>query len=134
GAYIGLHGGYGWSNADSSYNEPVDCGFNETFGCAVDVDPDGGFVGIQAGYNYVFDNGFLLGIEGDWSFGKLHDGAEGLFQGGTTSTRVDLEIDQLATIQARFGYAMGQWLPFATLGWGWAHTERTAFNQDFGVD
>jgi len=137
GAYIGLHGGYAWSNADSAYNNDLFnniCGFNAFFGCAVDVDPDGAFGGVQAGYNYVFDNGLLLGIEGDWSFASLKDGAEGVFQGGDTSTRVDLEIDQLATIQARFGYAMGQWLPFATLGWGWAHTERTAFNEDFGVN
>jgi outer membrane immunogenic protein len=137
GAYVGLHGGYGWSNSDSSYNDDFfneNCGFEEAFGCAVDLDPDGAFGGIQAGYNYAFSNGFVIGVEGDWSFASLHEGDEGVFQGGNTATRVDLEIDQLATIQARFGYAAGQWLPFATLGWGWAHVERSAFNEDFGVD
>ena len=44
----------------------------------MDVDEDRG---IQAGYNYQFDNGFLIGVEGDWSFGKLHEGDEGVDSG-----------------------------------------------------
>jgi outer membrane immunogenic protein len=136
GAYIGLHGGYGWSDGSAEYNEDVGpCGPGFFVGCAVDLDPEGAFGGIQAGYNYQFGNGFVLGVEGDWSFANLHDGDEGVFGFFFPSaTRVDLEIDQLATIQARFGYAVGQWLPFVTLGWGFAHVERSAFNEDFGVD
>jgi outer membrane immunogenic protein len=126
GAYIGLHGGYGWSDASSEYNDNFfndNCGPGgfDAWGCAVDLDPEGAFGGVQVGYNYVFGNGFMLGVEGDWSYASLHDSGEGYWD----------ERDQLATIQARFGYAMGRWLPFATLGWGWAHVERTAYNPDF---
>ncbi|MBX3584207.1 MAG: porin family protein, partial [Rhizobiaceae bacterium] len=136
GAYIGLHGGYGFSSGDSNYNDPPTgpCGPGGfiSYGCAVDLDPDGAFGGVQAGYNYVFDNGVMLGIEGDYSWASMTDDGLGAFTwfGDPSYTHVDMKIDQMATIQARLGYAMGRWLPFATLGWGWAHVERSAYNPD----
>lgn len=132
GAYIGLHGGYGWAKGDASYADGdfnEECGFG--YGCAVGLDPDGAFGGAQAGYQYQFSNGIVLGVEGDWSFASLHDSGEGYWDDGDQYTHVDLKIKQMATIQARLGYAMGRWLPFATLGWGWAEVEREAFNDQF---
>lgn len=136
GAYIGLHGGYGWTSGDSAYNDSFfqdNCGPGgfDNWGCAVDLDPEGAFGGVQVGYNYQFSNNIVLGIEGDWSFASMKDGNEGYWDDGDQYTHVDLEIDQMATIQARLGYAMDRWLPFMTLGWGWAHAERTAFNDTF---
>lgn len=135
GVYIGVHGGYGWAQGDSAYNNPppFDCGPTSFYGCAVDLDPEGAFGGVQAGYNYQFSNGVVLGVEGDWSFASMNDDGIGAFDppGPPSYTHVDLKIDQMATIQARLGYAMGRWMPFATLGWGWAHVEREAFNPTF---
>ena len=126
GPYLGLHGGWAWGDGSAEYANPVPCGGGGPVGCAISLDPSGGFVGGQIGYNYVFDNGFLLGIEGDYSFANLTDsGDAGLFP---FASHVDLEVDQMATIQARLGYAMGQWLPFATVGWGFAHAERSVYN------
>lgn len=136
GAYIGLHGGYGWAEGDSSYNNPppFECGSDPWFGygCAVDLDPKGAFGGIQGGYQYQFSNNIVLGIEGDWSYASMKDDGVGDFRifGDPTYTHVDMEIKQLATVQARLGYAMGRWLPFATVGWGWAEVERSAYNPD----
>ena len=45
-------------------------------GCAVDLKPEGGFVGAQAGFNHVFDNGLMLGVEGDYAFASLNDGGK----------------------------------------------------------
>ena len=137
GFYTGLHGGWGWADAESQYGNN---NFNEggipgcnfgAWGCAVDLEPEGGFVGAQAGYNFVFDNGLMLGVEGDYALASLNDDGEGGV--GIFNTHVDLEIDQLASVRARLGMAVGQWLPFATAGWGWAHGDRETFNSFAGT-
>jgi len=142
GFYAGLHGGWGWADAASEYgnddfNEggapgcPTSFGFFGELGCAVDLKPEGGFVGAQAGFNFAFDNGLLLGVEGDYALASLSDDGEA----GTFffNTHVDLDIDQLASVRARLGMAMGQFLPFVTAGWGWAHADRETFNSFFGT-
>lgn len=139
GFYVGLHGGWGWADANAEYgNDDYNkyCGEAQEakfitmgqLGCAVDLKPDGGFVGAQAGFNHVFDNGLLLGVEGDYALASLNDSGEG--GTGIFNTHVDLEIDQLASVRGRLGMAMGQWLPFVTAGWGWAHADRSTFNSN----
>jgi outer membrane immunogenic protein len=132
GFYIGAHGGWGWADAPANYvnaealGQPTsECGLGEPFGCAISLDPEGGFIGVQAGWNFVFDNGFMVGVEGDYSYASLNDSGNGLFTfGGVQQSHVDIEIDQMATIMARVGFVMDRWMPFATVGWGWAHGER----------
>ncbi len=142
GFYMGLHGGWGWADAEAEYGKDYlneKCGPYEEhevlskgnfgqLGCAVDLKPDGGFVGAQAGFNHVFDNGLLLGVEGDYALASLNDSGEA--GTGIFNTHVDLEIDQLASVRGRLGMAMGQWLPFVTAGWGWAHADRSTFNSN----
>src|SRR4051812_40813964 len=63
GPYIGLHGGWGWSDATSAYvgpTPPGPCGPAGTYGCPVDVDPQGAFVGGQAGWNFVTGGGLMI--------------------------------------------------------------------------
>lgn len=135
GFYAGLHGGWGWADAPASYNSSAneDCFENDSFfpgGCAVDLNPNGGLLGAQAGFNFVLDNGLTLGIEGDFGFADLHDDGQagdpdfGIFN---FLTDVDQEVDKLASVRARLGMAVGDFLPFVTAGWGWAHGKRSAF-------
>lgn len=146
GFYVGLHGGWGWADADSEYGDEYaneECEHSKDYaearkifflgepGCAVGLKPEGGFVGAQAGFNFVFDNGLMLGAEGDYALASLNDSGEG--GTGIFNTHVDLEVDQLASIRARLGFASGQWLPFVTAGWGWAHADRDTFNSFFGT-
>jgi opacity protein-like surface antigen len=146
GLYMGLHGGWGWADAESEYGNDYyneKCGYSHQdakdarlvfigqLGCAVDLKPEGGFVGVQAGYNHMFDNGLMLGIEGDYSLASLSD--DGDAGTGIFNTHVDLDIDQLASVRARLGFATGQWLPFVTAGWGWAHADRETFNSFIGT-
>ncbi len=141
GFYLGLHGGWGWADADSEYgNEEAneECEHSGDYavakfyvprgelGCAVDLKPDGGFAGVQGGFNHMFDNGLVLGLEGDYALASLNDSGEA--GTGIFNTHVDLEIEQLASIRARLGMAMGQFLPFVTAGWGWAEVDRSTFN------
>lgn len=115
GFYVGAHGGYGWGSADAEFTSG-DAG-------AVDLDPDNAFVGGQIGYNYVFGNGLLVGVEADYSFGKLSDSAN-----VTTffPTTVTTEVDKMASVRGRLGYAMGSFLPYVTAGWAWADVERSS--------
>jgi outer membrane immunogenic protein len=135
GPYIGLHGGWGQSDADSAYVDndfnPPYCGNEYFWGCPVDVDPAGAFVGGQIGWNHVLGSGLMVGVEADWSAASLHDSGVGAFWYDNFATEVILNVDQLATIQARLGWVMGRHMPFFTIGWGWAHAERSAFNTDF---
>lgn len=137
GPYIGLHGGWGWGDADASYADgPVPGCTNEVGpfpnipGCAVSVSPDGAFVGGQLGWNFVFGSGLMLGIEGDYSFANLSDKGEA--GGGIFATHADFEVDQMATVLARVGWVMGRWMPFIAGGWGWAHADRTIYNDFIG--
>src|SRR4051812_29323523 len=69
GAYFGLHGGWGTSDATSRYNNDYFnqyCGYSYPWGCPVDVDPAGAFVGGQIGVNIVHPNGVMFGIQGDY--------------------------------------------------------------------
>lgn len=133
GAYVGVHGGWGWGEAKSQFGAEFAnefCGFDAGFGCAVDLDPNGGFVGGQIGWNFLLGNGMMLGIEGDYSFASLNDSGISYYDGGSAGTEINLEVDRMATIMARFGWTMDQLMPFVTAGYGWMHAKRTAFNPE----
>lgn len=131
GFYLGAHGGYGWSDSSADYGDDAindTCGPTAAIGCALGLDPEGAFVGGQIGFNWQWGQ-LVLGVEGDYSFASLGDDGEGPTFFGLSETHVDLDVDELATVQARLGWAWGQWLPFATIGWGWAHAERSAVGE-----
>jgi outer membrane immunogenic protein len=82
---------------------------------------------IIAGYNFAFGDNFVLGIEGDYSFGTLE------FCGsGCDGHRLD--TDTLASVRARAGFALSdQTLVFATVGAGWidgTYTSSAASKQE----
>ena len=78
--------------------------------------------GVQAGYNYVFPSRLLLGAEADITFPNFQTYADGLiFTGGTAQgTTVTDQIDYIATLRGRFGYAFDHWLIYATGGFAWS--------------
>jgi outer membrane immunogenic protein len=139
GFYLGVHGGWAWADVDAKYKEDSfneDCFENDPIfpgGCPVNLNLDGAFVGGQAGFNFQLDNGLVLGVEGDYDFMNLEDddvaGDPDFFIfifPVDFSTRVKQEIDQVASIRGRLGFAMGSFLPFVTGGWAWAQGERSA--------
>jgi outer membrane immunogenic protein len=98
GFYAGLNAGYGWASVSSG-------------GGSSDLT---GFVGGgQIGYNWQGSSPLVLGIEAD-------------FQGSTQSrsdTVLGVTIDQklpwFGTARARIGYAMNDWMIYATGGAAW---------------
>jgi outer membrane immunogenic protein len=106
GFYVGLHGGYGWGDADAV--DPT----------VPDQEPEGGFGGIQIGYDYQFPNNFLFGVVADVSFGEIDDSV----LSGTVLQQSG-EVDYFGTVRAKAGYAVERFLPYVTAGFAWAHSE-----------
>jgi outer membrane immunogenic protein len=112
GAYIGAHGSYGWGSTRDVNNA-----------AAVSKDLDGFAGGIQAGYNWHSPSNFVFGVEADITLGSFKDSwvDPNEFSGYFTEDKVTAS----GTLRARLGYAIGQFLPYATGGLAIAHTKHT---------
>lgn len=123
GVYVGAHAGYGWGDVGASFNDPLDL-FPPGQG-EVDYTADGGLLGVQAGYNWQISS-LVLGVEADVSYLNFDETVsagfdEGIYGVNTYST----EIDWLASIRGRVGYAMDRTLLFATAGAAFADVEHS---------
>ena len=107
GFYLGINGGYGWSD-----NESFD-----TF--AFDIDPEGGFGGGQIGFNVVTGR-LLLGAEADIQGADISDRS---VVGGTSLTT---NIDYVGTVRGRLGFVSDRTLIYGTAGYAWADVDATA--------
>lgn len=122
GFYVGVHGGYGWGNVDSTSLYwsggviPVPPPNHDSF------DDDGGILGGQVGYNYQLRNDVVLGIEGALSWMDMKGqftfgpGAGGPGTAGGSA-------DMAATVRGRIGYAFGRFLPYVAGGLAYEHTK-----------
>ena len=90
GFYVGGHVGAAFNNGDNFFVDDADNRFN------IDDDDTAFLAGVHVGYNWQKPSGFVLGVEGDVSFAD--------------------NIDYLASVRARLGYASGQTLVYATGG------------------
>jgi len=111
GCYAGLHGGYGWGDADDT--DPVAAERN--------LSPDGYFAGGQLGCNWQWQPNWVFGIEGDIAGANISDHEQ--FTTGA-APNIQHKIESLASIRARAGWANGPHLWYVTGGWGWARAER----------
>jgi outer membrane immunogenic protein len=110
GLYIGLHGGYGWGDVGAA---------------GLSIDPKGGFVGGQIGYNWqAAGSPFVLGLEIDSAWATLKWEQSVAF--GPLSLSVEDKVNYLGSARVRAGYAWNRALLYATGGLGWAHNEISA--------
>jgi outer membrane immunogenic protein len=141
GFYVGGHLGYGEGTSD--YRQDVDIFSNAVVAVIPpflntfrdSVNPSGIIGGVQGGYNWQMNN-FVLGIEGDISLAdwgassRVFDTDAGDLGGpfgddrvfGTSST----DIDFLASVRGRVGYAMNSVLIYGTGGVAWAEGDAKA--------
>jgi len=114
GFYVGGHVAYGLGRGTSTLSDPNPFSAGDSFGSL--------YGGVQAGYNYVFPSRLLLGAEADITFPNFQTYADGLiFTGGTAQgTTVTDQIDYIATLRGRFGYAFDRWLIYGTGGFAWS--------------
>lgn len=121
GAYVGAHGGYGWSDFSGSYTGAAGPLSYDN------LDAEGALAGGQIGYMHQFDNNVVLGVEGDFSYLFDADDSRG---NGVDSISADL--DWLASARLRAGYAIGSVMPYVTGGVALAGYEVGAGSTGFG--
>jgi opacity protein-like surface antigen len=86
----------------------------------------GQLIGAQVGYNALVTGNLVLGIEGSISAG----GPGGFVQyidtepalGPVTLTE---QVNWIASLRGRVGWATGDWMPYLTAGWARADSTRT---------
>lgn len=105
GFYVGLHGGYGWSNVDTGLGN---------------VDVDGWLGGGHVGLQRQFDR-WVLGIEASYSGGEL-DGQRTIDIGGAP-LRLDAAVSDLLLVTGRLGYAWDDRLFYVKAGYASADVD-----------
>lgn len=116
GAYIGVHGGYAWADAEGVLDQGGSPGGPYDL---TEFNLDGGIVGAHAGYNFQFGQ-FVLGAEADISVGLASDTLDGVPGLPGDLVNVSGELDVLASVRARAGFAINNILLYGTVGAGYA--------------
>jgi high affinity Mn2+ porin len=89
--------------------------------------------GIQGGYNYMFKNRLVLGVEGEVNFPAFPD-PNGLTTGGISNfnspalggaSSFSETMLWAGSLRGRIGYAPGHWLFYATGGFAWTYNQQT---------
>lgn len=101
GFYVGANVGYGQGPVTETVL------FNGTSLGSAGVNPKGFIGGAQVGYNYQFDNRFVLGVEADFDLSAQSGSIAG----------VDVKYTRIGTVRGRVGYAYDRWLPYLTGGY-----------------
>lgn len=117
GLYVGVNGGYAWGEADAG------------------IDPEGWMIGGTVGYNQQFGQ-FVAGIEADLAYTDIDDSVSfaGTTAGGAAFTGdADFELNYLATVRGRLGYAWDRTLVYVTGGVAFGETEASASVTTGGV-
>jgi high affinity Mn2+ porin len=139
GLYAGGHMGYAWGNSNWSTT-----GVSGAFSLAepIDVFSESGsfYEGLQAGYDYMLPNRYVLGVEGDVSFPSFPN-LSGISIGGTSTLSTPAigaeSYSETAltfgTLRGRIGYAPGNWLFYATAGFAWSYDRATLTQSASGV-
>jgi outer membrane immunogenic protein len=117
GCYVGVQAGYMWSNVDG-----VGTNIAGLFPVPYDYDVDGFVGGGHVGCNYQRGS-IVLGVEGDLE-GSAADGST-IEVAGTNTYEHETEVNWMASIRGRLGYASGPGLFYLTAGWAWAEVDHS---------
>jgi len=123
GCYVGGNVGGLWVNKDVT----------GPFGGTVSVDGSSWAAGLQAGCNYQFAGGFVIGIQGDY------DWADAGFSRDTTGfffnhpSTIDFRVKSVASVTGRIGYAWDRFLGYVKGGGAWERDELTVDFFNTGV-
>jgi len=115
GFYVGVHGGYGWSDEVTTGITGVGTVTTSS------SDLKGGFGGGQIGYNWQLAPSWIWGIEAD-AAGASIKYSETIVGFGSAESK----IRALGSVTGRLGYAVNNALFYAKGGWGWADNRVSA--------
>lgn len=139
GWYAGGHAGHGNGDSNASIapggqwsveSQPLRDYVTRTF--STGLEPSGAAYGVQFGYLHQFRNSVVLGFEADYSQLDLDDSRS---TGLTPTTPIPalaydfgngIELDNMASLRARLGYALDRHLLYATAGFAQVKAEATA--------
>jgi outer membrane immunogenic protein len=119
GCYVGGNIGGLWVNKDYSLDNVAAFGGGVTFpgGLALGShNADSVIGGFQAGCNYQFAGGWVIGIQGDYDWADAKGSHADPFSGLTTLTS---RTKNLASITGRVGYAWDRFLGYVKGGGAW---------------
>jgi outer membrane immunogenic protein len=118
GFYVGGQAGYAWTNAD--YIHTSTSAFVESFS----FQPKSLIGGTHAGMQGQWGN-WVLGIEGSFNWTRLDEKRTSVPKAPVFKT---FELDNMATIVSKAGYAANNWLIYVKSGWAGANirTEGTS--------
>ncbi|WAC27545.1 TonB-dependent receptor domain-containing protein [Ancylobacter sp. SL191] len=123
GFYAGAQFGYGIGSITGTTTAADGTATPVTLSESADQDLANMLAGGQIGFNYQFSNGLVLGVEGDFSWTGIQTAQDALaIESSYLSSRQMLQahtvydVDWLATIRARAGYAWDRTFLYATAG------------------
>lgn len=123
GLYLGASIGGGWGTSTQNYDRAGDHG-------AASLDPAGGLVALNAGYNWRFSDNWVAGVEGDFGLMNVSQGATTVFDGHVWSTDYG---PFWGTARARAGYLVtDDLLAYATGGLAMASIDDTSIGNTPG--
>jgi outer membrane immunogenic protein len=137
GFYIGANGGYGWKDPTVSFS-PNDSRigsvwtglFGSTPPGPASFNTDGGLGGLQAGYNWQFNQKWLLGLEADFDWSAIKGNGTSSFlmyptvvgTGGPANIQASQNVDWFGTVRVRLGFLpTSNTLVYATGGLAYGH-------------
>jgi len=138
GFYLGGHLGYAWGNSNWSTPGAAD---SMSLAQRINTFDEAGsfFTGLQAGYNTMLPNRWVIGAETDMSAPSFQNLA-GVSVGGMTTLNSPFGLETHSetvltsgTVRGRVGYAPGDWLLYATGGFAWSYNQQTLTNEVSGV-
>ena len=129
GFYFGGHVGYLFGNATATFADPIPgatAGGTTPYGTV--------FGGVQAGYEHYFPSRLMLGLELDMSFPGAQDLGQVMSYRATATATANQQLEYLASLRGRVGYAIDRWTPFVTGGIAWASTRTERIDLTTGND
>jgi outer membrane immunogenic protein len=125
--YVGAHFGGLWGDEDWKNKTPGGAYYGESLG---GHDLDGIIGGGQAGCDYQFDGGFVIGLQGDYGWSDAKGSHPSAHETGVT---YGSEVESLASVNARLGYAWDEVLGYVKGGVAWERDEAWAYTTMLGL-
>jgi high affinity Mn2+ porin len=111
GFYFGGHAGFAHGRVTSTVTNAAPSSLTNSLG--------GLYAGLQGGYNFVLPSRLLLGIEGDISFANFYVDDQ-ITSRTTAGSVVTEQIDYIARLRGRIGYAFDRWIVYGTGGFAYS--------------
>jgi outer membrane immunogenic protein len=124
GCYVGGHVGGLWARKEWFVHQVGDPNFGASEGTH---DPSGVLGGVQAGCDYQFGGGFVVGVAGDYAWTDAQSSNLSLVFPTFTNRS---KVNSLSSVTGRLGYAWDRFLGYVKGGGAW---ERDEFDFTDGV-